>query len=390
MFALSCSASNPEIVPQERVCDGAQLEFLSLHPDEPAWIKLLEDRDGGGDDPSRKDATIKGRSLETREETGIERSTNKGSNATEEMVNVLTSLDAASILTSRVQVSVPPTVKVAIVSIPPTGEIPTVSVPTGSGVVPSASPIFTTTTVATPYSRREGKEKMVELETPKKKKLQEQMDVQMARQLEEEMGRDVQRMNEQMSRDAEIARIHAEEKLQMLIDSLDRNNETVAKYLQDPQVVSAAKLPILNPNEFDFWKMRIEQYFLMTDYSLWEVILNGDSLGPTRVIEGLQVKQKQDGLFINQDKYVAEILRKFSLTDGKSASTPIDTENPLLKDPDAYSDSDYAGASLDRKSTIGGCQFIGCRLISWQCKKQIVVATSSTEAEYVAAYYMYY
>ncbi|GJW72111.1 putative ribonuclease H-like domain-containing protein [Tanacetum coccineum] len=47
--------------------------------------------------------------------------------------------------------------------------------------------------------------------------------------------------------------------------------------------------------------------------------------------------------------------------------------------------SDYAGASLDRKSTTGGCQFLGCRLISWQCKKQTVVATSSTEAEYVAA-----
>nr|GEX98115.1 ribonuclease H-like domain-containing protein [Tanacetum cinerariifolium] len=41
-----------------------------------------------------------------------------------------------------------------------------------------------------------------------------------------------------------------------------------------PQVVYATKLPILNPNEFDLWKMRIEQYFLMTDYSLWEVILN--------------------------------------------------------------------------------------------------------------------
>nr|GEU35939.1 hypothetical protein [Tanacetum cinerariifolium] len=54
-----------------------------------------------------------------------------------------------------------------------------------------------------------------------------------------------------------------------------------------PQVVSAAKLPILNPNEFDLWKMRIEQYFLMTDYSLWEVILNGDSPIPTRIIEGV-------------------------------------------------------------------------------------------------------
>nr|GEV16183.1 hypothetical protein [Tanacetum cinerariifolium] len=51
--------------------------------------------------------------------------------------------------------------------------------------------------------------------------------------------------------------------------------------------MSAAKLPILNPNEFDLWKMRIEQYFLLTDYSLWEVILNGDSPIPTRVIEGV-------------------------------------------------------------------------------------------------------
>nr|GEU69940.1 hypothetical protein [Tanacetum cinerariifolium] len=109
----------------------------------------------------------------------------------------------------------------------------------------------------------------------------------------------------------------------------------------------------------------------------------------------------------NQDKYVAEILRKFGLTDGKSVSTPIDTEKYLLKDPVvkriirylkgkphlglwypkdspinlvAYSDSDYVGASLDRKSTTGGFQFLGCRLISWECKKQTVIATSSTEA----------
>ncbi|GJR69290.1 hypothetical protein Tco_0015355 [Tanacetum coccineum] len=50
-----------------------------------------------------------------------------------------------------------------------------------------------------------------------------------------------------------------------------------------------------------------------------------------------------------------------------------------------YSDSDYAGSHGDRKSTTGGCQFLGRRLISWQCKKQTIVATSSTEAEYVAA-----
>nr|GEX94372.1 putative ribonuclease H-like domain-containing protein [Tanacetum cinerariifolium] len=183
------------------------------------------------------------------------------------------------------------------------------------------------------------------------------------------------------------------------------------------------------------------------------------SMGELTFFLGLQVKQKKDGIFISQDKYVAEILRKFGLSEGRSASTPIDAEKPLLKDSDgkdvdvhtywsmigslmyltssrpdimfavcvcarfqvtskvshlnavkrifrylkgkpylglwypkdspfdlvAYSDSDYAGASLDRKSTTGRCQFLGCRLIFWQCKKQIVVATSSIKAEYVAA-----
>ncbi|GJY52009.1 putative ribonuclease H-like domain-containing protein [Tanacetum coccineum] len=183
------------------------------------------------------------------------------------------------------------------------------------------------------------------------------------------------------------------------------------------------------------------------------------SMGELTFFLGLQVKQKEDGIFISQDKYVTEILKKFGFTDVKTASTPMETQKPLLKDEDgeevdvhlyrsmigslmyltssrpdimfvvcacaryqvnpkvshlhavkrifrylkgqpklglwypkdspfdlvAYTDSDYAGASLDRKSTTGGCQFLGCRLISWQCKKQTVVANSTTEAEYVAA-----
>nr|GEW73418.1 putative ribonuclease H-like domain-containing protein [Tanacetum cinerariifolium] len=92
------------------------------------------------------------------------------------------------------------------------------------------------------------------------------------------------------------------------------------------------------------------------------------SMGELTFFLGLQVKQKQDGIFISQDKYVAKILRKFGLTDGKSASTHIDTEKPLLKDPN--------GEDVDVHTH---------RLISWQCKKQTDVATSSIEAEYVAA-----
>nr|GEZ32754.1 uncharacterized mitochondrial protein AtMg00810-like [Tanacetum cinerariifolium] len=64
---------------------------------------------------------------------------------------------------------------------------------------------------------------------------------------------------------------------------------------------------------------------------------------------------------------------------------PFSIPNKVPIHLDLKKHSDYAGASLDRKSTTGGCQFLGCRLISWQCKKQIVVATSSTEAEYVVA-----
>nr|GEV11021.1 reverse transcriptase domain-containing protein [Tanacetum cinerariifolium] len=58
------------------------------------------------------------------------------------------------------------------------------------------------------------------------------------------------------------------------------------------------------------------------------------SMGKLTFFLELQVKQKEDGIFISQDKYVDEILRKFGLIDRKSASTSIDTKKPLLKDPD--------------------------------------------------------
>ncbi|GKA28624.1 hypothetical protein Tco_0714869 [Tanacetum coccineum] len=151
------------------------------------------------------------------------------------------------------------------------------------------------------------------------------------------------------------------------------------------------------------------------------------SMGELTFFLGLQVMQKYDGIFISQVKYVAVILKKFDFVTVKTGSTPIETNKALLKDeeaedvdvhlyrsmigslmyltaskPDimfvvcacardspfdleAFTYSDYARACLDRKSTTGGRQFLGKRLISWQCKKQTVVANSTTEAEYVVA-----
>nr|GEW96911.1 putative ribonuclease H-like domain-containing protein [Tanacetum cinerariifolium] len=201
--------------------EAQELEINNLK----ARIKLLEDKDGGVVEQSVDDVPIKGRRLDEGEEVAKRVSVD-----TEEMATVLTSMDAASILTSGGVQVVPTAAEVATAS---------VSIPAGSGVVPTASLtiptvalIFTTTTDSIPYTRRKGKEKMVESDLPKKKKLQEQIDVQVARELEEEMAKNAQRMNDQIARDAKIARIHAEEELQMIIDGLDRNNETKARHFK--------------------------------------------------------------------------------------------------------------------------------------------------------------
>nr|GEV08462.1 hypothetical protein [Tanacetum cinerariifolium] len=172
-----------------------------------ARIKLFEDKDKRTAELSKDDALIKGRSLEIEEEIGVERSTERGSNDTEELINVLTSPDATNILTSRIQA----------VSVPLAAKVSNVGVPTGSGLVPTVSAIFTTASVVKPYSRH--------------------------KEMEEQMAREDQRIDEQIARDAEIARIHAEEELQMLIDGLDRSNEVIARHLHEYEQ-SAADLTI--------------------------------------------------------------------------------------------------------------------------------------------------
>nr|GEZ15783.1 hypothetical protein [Tanacetum cinerariifolium] len=183
-------------------------------------------KDKGSAELSGDDAPIKGRSIEIGEEVGVEKSTERGK----------LSGDDAPIKGRSIEIGEEVGVKKSTER-----GISTIGVPTGSGLVPPVSAIFTTASVVTPYSRRpreisakeKGKEKMVESDTPKKKKLQEQIDVQVAREMKEEMAREDQRMDEQIARDAEISRIHAEEEIKMMINGLDRSNEVIAKHLQE-------------------------------------------------------------------------------------------------------------------------------------------------------------
>nr|GEX97316.1 hypothetical protein [Tanacetum cinerariifolium] len=109
---------------------------------------------------------------------------------------------------------------------------------------------------------------------------------------------------------------------------------------KDPQVVvAAANLPILNPNEFDLWKMRIEQYFLMTDYSFWEVILNGDSPSLTRIVDGVvqiisPTNAEQRMLrplwkLLKRGRHQLEILEKSAI---REENSHIDLEEQSLDD----------------------------------------------------------
>ncbi|KAD4586040.1 hypothetical protein E3N88_23641 [Mikania micrantha] len=149
------------------------------------------------------------------------------------------------------------------------------------------------------------------------------------------------------------------------------------------------------------------------------------AMGEMTFFLDLQVKQDSKGVLIHQGKYVTDILTMSKMMESKPASTPMAARPVLNSDLDgedanpkashlidvkrifwylvgkprfgllypknsefhlfAYSDSDFGGCNLDKKSTTGGCQYLGDRLVLWQCKKQTTVSTSTAEAEYVAA-----
>ncbi|KAJ9538998.1 hypothetical protein OSB04_031731 [Centaurea solstitialis] len=182
-------------------------------------------------------------------------------------------------------------------------------------------------------------------------------------------------------------------------------------------------------------------------------------MGEINFFLGLQVKQFTDGIFINQSKYIFDLLKKYDMSSCNSIGTPMATRNKIGPDhegkdvdlrtyrgmvgslmyltasrPDimfatcvcaryqakpkeshlaavkrifrylkgtpyyglwypkglgfelqAYSDADYGGCNMDRKSTSGHIQLLGNKLVSWASKKQQCVSTSTAESEYVAA-----
>ncbi|XP_047320486.1 uncharacterized mitochondrial protein AtMg00810-like [Impatiens glandulifera] len=143
-------------------------------------------------------------------------------------------------------------------------------------------------------------------------------------------------------------------------------------------------------------------------------------MGELSFFFGLQVRQIEGGTFINQAKYTKEMLKKFGMESFSTVSTPMSPSIKLDKDEDgqsvdiitycgiirsllyltasrpdilfadssfnliSYADANYTGCKVDRKSTSGTCQFLGDRLVSCYRKKQTSIATSMTEAEYLA------
>ncbi|GJY24205.1 putative ribonuclease H-like domain-containing protein [Tanacetum coccineum] len=107
------------------------------------------------------------------------------------------------------------------------------------------------------------------------------------------------------------------------------------------------------------------------------------SMGELTFFLGLQVKQKEDGIFISQDKYVGEILKKFGFSSVRTASTPMETNKTLTKDDD--------GEDVDISSSTKSFP-LECSKKDLQIPKRstqfgplTVMANSTTEAEYIAA-----
>ncbi|KAG9453422.1 hypothetical protein H6P81_006326 [Aristolochia fimbriata] len=109
---------------------------------------------------------------------------------------------------------------------------------------------------------------------------------------------------------------------------------------------------------------------------------------------GFQINQQDHGIFLSQEKYAIEIVQKFGMEHTKPKATPMGTNEKLHRDSEGigadqhlyrrYSYTNWAGNSDDRKSTSGGCFYLGANLVAWYSKKHNSISLSTAEAEYIA------
>eukprot|EP00253_Pinus_taeda_P010069 PITA_10069 len=177
------------------------------------------------------------------------------------------------------------------------------------------------------------------------------------------------------------------------------------------------------------WYYRLDKYLHQQGFSKDDIIFGSNEeemsqsfalvmqkefemslLGELTYFLGLQIQQKEEGIFLSQPKYLKQILKKYGMEDAKPVSTPMVTgcslsendESAAVHQPTyrcmigsllyltdltlhAYIDADWARSVDDGKSTSGGAFFMGSRLVSWLSKKQSSIALSTDEVEYVAA-----
>ncbi|RVX04005.1 Copia protein [Vitis vinifera] len=138
-------------------------------------------------------------------------------------------------------------------------------------------------------------------------------------------------------------------------------------------------------------------------------------MGELNFFLGLQIKQLKKRTFINQAKYIRDLLKRFNMEEVKTMKAPMNSSIKLDMDEKGksvnstmyrgmigtmdislwypkgdnfeligYSDTDFAGCKVERKSTSGTCHFLGNSLVSWHSKKQNSVALSTAEAKYIA------
>ncbi|RVW87583.1 hypothetical protein CK203_041166 [Vitis vinifera] len=110
-------------------------------------------------------------------------------------------------------------------------------------------------------------------------------------------------------------------------------------------------------------------------------------VGELNFFLGLQIKQLKEGTFINQAKYIRDLLKRFDIEEAKTMKTPMSSSIKLDMDEKGkpVNSTMYRGMIVERKSTSGTCHFLGHSLVSWHSKKQNSVALSAAEAEYIAA-----